>query len=84
MNKICSDLGIAIRKRRNELNYSQEKLAEKSKLHRTYISDVERGNRNVTIITLSKILLALDLFFQEFFSIYYSIKGENHEYKNNE
>jgi len=79
MNKISSDLGIAIRKRRNELNYSQEELAEKSKLHRTYISDVERGKRNVTIITLSKILLALDLSFQEFFSIYYSIKGENYE-----
>jgi transcriptional regulator with XRE-family HTH domain len=79
MNKISSELGIAIRKRRNELNYSQEELAEKSKLHRTYISDVERGNRNVTIITLSKILLALNLSFQEFFSIYYPIKGENHE-----
>jgi transcriptional regulator with XRE-family HTH domain len=77
MNKISSDLGIAIRTRRNELNYSQEELAEKSKLHRTYISDIERGNRNVTIITLSKILFALDLSFHEFFSIYYPIEGDN-------
>ncbi len=78
MDKISSNLGIAIRKRRNELRISQEELAEKSKLHRTYISDVERGNRNVTIITLSKILSALELSFQEFFSNYYSNTERGH------
>lgn len=71
MNEISVGLGKAIKKRRIELNFSQEDLAERSNLHRTYISDVERGIRNVTIITLSKILSALKLSFQEFFSIYY-------------
>lgn len=42
-------LGRFIRQRRIALNLSQEELAERAGLHRTYVSDVERGIRNLTI-----------------------------------
>ena len=41
--------GNAIRKRRNELHISQEDFVERAELHRTYISDLERGRRNVSL-----------------------------------
>lgn len=40
---------------------SQEELAANAKVHRTYISDVERGVRNLSILTLERIALALDI-----------------------
>lgn len=46
---------------RKKQKLSQEKLAELSKLHRTYISDLELGNRNPSIKTLEKISTALNL-----------------------
>ncbi len=42
-------LGKAIRERRVSLGISQEELATRAGLHRTYVSDVERGIRNITI-----------------------------------
>jgi transcriptional regulator with XRE-family HTH domain len=71
MKSVPQKIGWAIRKRREELNLSQEKLAEISHLHRTYISDVERGVRNVTIVSLSKILSGLGISLQRFFADYY-------------
>lgn len=46
---LLNALGKVIRERRISLGMSQEELAEKSGLHRTYVSDVERGIRNLTI-----------------------------------
>lgn len=40
---------------------SQEELADKCKLHRTYISDVERAQRNISIDNIGKIALALEV-----------------------
>lgn len=54
-------LGASIAKRRMELGLSQEDLARKSQVHRTYISDVERGVRNVSILTLERITDALGI-----------------------
>lgn len=59
MKNINKSIGVAIYELRNSYKISQEKLAELSGLHRTYISDVERGNRNITIVSLSKIADAL-------------------------
>ncbi|HEY9793608.1 MAG TPA: helix-turn-helix transcriptional regulator, partial [Candidatus Obscuribacterales bacterium] len=42
-------LGLVIRQRRQELAFSQEDLAVRCRLHRTYISGIERGVRNPTI-----------------------------------
>jgi transcriptional regulator with XRE-family HTH domain len=52
-------LGAAIRKRRLALGLTQEELAEKADLHWTYISGIERGVRNVSIVNLFHIALAL-------------------------
>lgn len=46
---------------RNEKGFSQEDLAGKCNLHRTYISLIERDKRNVTLKSLEKISKALDL-----------------------
>jgi transcriptional regulator with XRE-family HTH domain len=48
-----------IRKRRSEIGLTQGDLAVRSGLHRTYVSDVERGTRNVSLLTLSNLAAAL-------------------------
>ena len=48
-----------VRNRRKKLELSQEELAERSGLHRTYVGAIERGERNITIISLEKVALAL-------------------------
>lgn len=52
-------VGQNIRKFRKERGISQEELGFDSGLHRNYISDVERGARNPTIVVLEKIADAL-------------------------
>ncbi len=54
-------LGLAIRKERNKLGLSQEKFAEKAGLHRTYIGHIERGEKNITVGGLLKIVKALGI-----------------------
>lgn len=55
-------VGRAIRKRRQEVGLSQEGLAEGAGLHRTYISLVERGRRNISVDALSQIAEALGVY----------------------
>jgi transcriptional regulator with XRE-family HTH domain len=50
-----------VRKYRIKQNLSQEELAEKAGLHRTYIGSVERGERNITINVMEKICIALEM-----------------------
>lgn len=52
-------IGSAIREVREDRAMSQEKLAEESGLHRTYISSVELGRRNISIDNIYKIASAL-------------------------
>jgi len=54
-------LGRAMREVREQSGTSQETIALKADLHRNYYSDVERGNRNITHITLLKIAKALNV-----------------------
>ncbi|MEK6225555.1 MAG: helix-turn-helix transcriptional regulator [Chloroflexota bacterium] len=52
---------MAIRERREAQGLSQEALAERAKLHRTYISMIERATRNISVDKLSGIAEALGL-----------------------
>ena len=52
--------GAAVRARREELGLSQEALGFRAKVHRTYVSDVERGARNPTVKVIWKLSRALD------------------------
>jgi len=56
---IQTQLGIRIKQLRREKGISQEELAFKAGLHRTYMSDIERGMRNVSIRNIEKIAKAL-------------------------
>lgn len=49
-----------VRRRRLELNLSQEELGERAGVHRTYVGMLERGEKNVTIYNIERIALALD------------------------
>jgi transcriptional regulator with XRE-family HTH domain len=52
-------LGAAIRRERSNLGISQGELAERAGLHRTYVSDLERGSRNPSIDSIEKLARAL-------------------------
>lgn len=56
---ISKQFGMAVRRRRTEAGLTQEGLAEKAKLHPTYISMIERGVRNPTLEASSQIADAL-------------------------
>lgn len=62
------NFGKKIKFYRNQKGFSQEELAFKAGLDRTYIASVENGKRNVSIRTIGKFLTALNLSFSEFFS----------------
>ena len=64
---ILMRFGRAIRKLRRERNISQEKLADLCTLHRTYISDVELGKRNVSLENISRSACALNVSITELF-----------------
>jgi transcriptional regulator with XRE-family HTH domain len=51
--------GQAVRKLRLAKGLSQEHLAELADIHRTYIGDVERGARNISLVNMTKIATAL-------------------------
>ncbi len=53
--------GEAVRKFRREKNLSQEALADLAGIHRTYIGDVERGVRNLSLVNIVRIANALEI-----------------------
>lgn len=65
---ITEEVGKRIKQLRAQLNISQEELGFRSGVHRTYIAGLEVGKRNVSIITLKKIVDALGVSMGEFFS----------------
>ncbi|WP_044874037.1 helix-turn-helix transcriptional regulator [Pseudomonas sp. LFM046] len=50
-----------VRRKRLELGFSQEELAERAGVHRTYVGMLERGEKNVTIYNIERIALALSV-----------------------
>jgi transcriptional regulator with XRE-family HTH domain len=59
--------GTAVKFRREELGLTQEDLADKAGIHRTYLSDVERGTRNLSLVNIEKLAAALDMKLSELF-----------------
>jgi transcriptional regulator with XRE-family HTH domain len=55
-----AEFGDRVRARRRELGLSQEALAEKTGLHRTYIGSLERGQRNVAVLNILTLCRALE------------------------
>ncbi|MBE9216384.1 helix-turn-helix transcriptional regulator [Plectonema cf. radiosum LEGE 06105] len=64
--KLDSYLGREIQRRRSEKGWSQEYLAENTGLHRTYISQLERGLKSPSIRVLNHITGALGVTMSEF------------------
>lgn len=60
MSIIADRVGKKLKCKRIEKGYTQERVAELADLHPTYIGQVERGEKNLTIESLEKICLALD------------------------
>lgn len=58
---IKKSFGVRLQSIRKQQGLSQEKLAELSGLHRTYISSLERGCRNPTLTTLYAVAKALNV-----------------------
>jgi len=62
MDRALRDIvGKNIKKYRKKHNISQEELAERAGLHRTYIGGIERGERNITLDSLQTIAIALSI-----------------------
>ncbi len=59
--------GEAVRKLRQERQISQEEFADLCGLHRTYISDIELGKRNVSLENIEKIAMALAISISDLF-----------------
>jgi CheY-like chemotaxis protein/DNA-binding transcriptional regulator YiaG len=68
MRDVTRILGTAIRTRRNKLGLSQEELAFRSSLHRTYVADIERGARNPSLESIAKLSKALKLSLSDLFT----------------
>lgn len=58
-NTTCISFGSFVRHLRETAGFSQEELADRANVHRTYIGGIERGERNPTLITIHKIAEAL-------------------------
>lgn len=61
MSKLSIDVGHRIRNYRIQQKLSQEELAEKCGLHPTYIGQIERGEKNATLESISKITSGLSI-----------------------
>lgn len=59
--------GFAVRSRREELGLTQEALADLAQIHRTYLSDIERGSRNVALLNIERLAQSLNLSIAELF-----------------
>jgi len=64
---VKSKLGLRIKELRDIANMSQKDLAYSSDLDRSYIASVENGQRNISIVNIEKIAIALGVTLKDFF-----------------
>jgi transcriptional regulator with XRE-family HTH domain len=67
-SKVLERFGQRIKELRRQKGMTQEQLADKAHLHNTYIGSVERGEKNISMINIEKIVKALGVSLSEFFS----------------
>jgi transcriptional regulator with XRE-family HTH domain len=67
MAEINKRVGLNIRKYRGKKGWSQEQLAFEADLHRAYIGQIERGEKNVGLINLEKITKAMNIKLENLF-----------------
>lgn len=67
MMDISEVLGVRIRNLRKNRGWSQENLADRSGLHTTYIGQIERGEKSLTVRNLEKIANSLECDFSDIF-----------------
>ena len=67
MSDINKEVGLNIRKIREDKQLSQEKLATLADLHRTYIGQIERGEKNIGLKNIEKIAKALKVHIKDLF-----------------
>ena len=58
---ILKQFAKRVREERKKMNLSQEKLADKAGLHRTYVGMIERAEKNITLLNIAKIAKALKI-----------------------
>lgn len=75
MSEIAKAIGQRIRNYRTKQGLSQEKLAELSGCHPTYIGQLERGEKNATIESIEKIAVALNVSLSRLFD---KLGGQDH------
>lgn len=68
---IKANVGQRIRELRLKIGISQEALANRAEIDRTYVTDVENGRRNISIENLEKLVNALNVDFKDFFDSSY-------------
>jgi len=70
MNKpeILIQFGLKVKEERLKRGWSQEELAEKTGLHRTYIGMIERAEKNITLVNIEKIAKALNINLKNLFN----------------
>lgn len=76
-NAVLMQIGQRVRDLRKQMNLSQEQLGELAGFHFSYIGGLERGQKNVTLLNLERIALALEVPMYELFSY------ERQFYRNN-
>jgi len=69
MTKTKTIIGVKIKELRHKESLSQEKLAELANLDRSYIHDIEKGARNISVSVLEKLCSALKIRLSEFFNL---------------
>lgn len=74
---IRKKIGLRIKEYRTNLKLTQEALAFKAEIDKTYVNEVENGKRNVSVINLEKIIYALDVTVRDFFDSEYFNGGIN-------
>ncbi|MCC8424497.1 helix-turn-helix domain-containing protein [Mucilaginibacter sp. UR6-11] len=64
---IRKKIGLRIKEYRINLKLTQEALAFKAEIDKTYVNEVENGKRNISVINLEKLIGALDVTVKDFF-----------------